>query len=165
MSEGNSSGAEGEFCRIPLCVVRNGVVSALGGWSEPSWGSVDPERGNGLALVTVGSELASPFEKWSDYHLEEGRQDEGWSSSCLAMFIRCLGMPTEGFEDEILYLLRKMKGRIEKTGKEGVSRKTSLKSSKSNRELKKLEWTISYKKAKMGFSVGIFGRASGSGCK
>ena len=73
MSDGNSSGAEGEFYRIPLCVVRNGVVSALGGWSEPSWGSVDPERGNGLALVTVGSELASPFEKWSDYHLEEGR--------------------------------------------------------------------------------------------
>ena len=147
------------------CVVRNGVVSALGGWSEPSWGSVDPKRGNGLALVTVGSELASPFEKWSDYHLEEGRQDEGWSSSCLAMFIRCLGMPTEGFEEEILYLLRRMKGRIEKNVKEGVSRKTSLKSSKSNRELKKLEWTISYKKAKMGFSVGIFGRASGSGCK
>ena len=49
------------------------------------------------------------------------------------------GYADGGFEEEILYLLRRMKGRIEKNGKEGVSRKTSLKSSKSNRELKKLE--------------------------
>ena len=44
-------------------------------------------------------------------------------------------------------------------------RKTNLKSSKSNRELKKFEWTVSYKKAKMGTSVGFFGGASGVGCK
>ena len=50
-------------------------------------------------------------------------------------------------------------------GKEGVIRKTRLKSSKSSRELKNLEWTVSYKKAKMGSSVGIFRGASGSGCK
>ena len=98
-------------------------------------------------------------------HIEEGESGEGWSSSSLARFSRCLGMPTEGFEEEILYLLRRMKGRIEQKGKEGVTRKTSLKSSKSNRELKKLEWTVSYKKAKMGSSTGIFGGASGSGCK
>ena len=73
-------------------------------------------------------------------------------------------MPTEGFEEVILYLLRRMKGRIDRKGKEGVSRKTSLKSSKSSGELKKLEWTVSYKKAKMGSSVGIFGGAFGSGC-
>ena len=73
-------------------------------------------------------------------------------------------MPTESFEEEILYFLRRMKGRIEQKGMEGVTRKTSLKSSKSSRELKKLEWTISYKKAKMGSSVGIFGGAFGSGC-
>ncbi|RVX00835.1 hypothetical protein CK203_026393 [Vitis vinifera] len=63
-------------------------------------------------------------------------------------------MPTEGFEEEILYLLRRMKGRIEQKGKEGMTRKTSLKSSKSSRELKKLEWIVSYKKAKMGSSAG-----------
>ena len=34
-----------------------------------------------------------------------------------------------------------------------------------DRELKKLEWTVSYKKAKIGSSVGIFGGASGSRCK
>ena len=40
-----------------------------------------------------------------------------------------------------------------------MTRKTSLKSSKSSRELKKLKWTVSYKKAKMGlaqvFSEGL----------
>ena len=74
-------------------------------------------------------------------------------------------MPTEGFEEEILYLLRRMKGRIDQKGQDGASRKTNLKSSKSSRELKKLEWTVSYKKAKMGTSMGIFGEASGSRCK
>ncbi|RVW26431.1 hypothetical protein CK203_086137 [Vitis vinifera] len=93
----------------------------------------------------------------------EGGSEEGWSSSSLARFSRCLGMSTGGFEKEILYFLRRMKVRIEQKGKEGVTRKTSLKSLKSSGELKKLEWTVSYKKAKMGSSVGIFGGASGSG--
>ena len=123
--EGISSGAEREMGQIPLCVVRIGVFSALGGWSESSWGSVDIVSVNELALVPVGSEFASPIEKRIDCHLEEGR-----SSNCLAKFSRCLGLPTEGFEKEILYLLRRMKGRIDQKGKEGVSRKTCLKSSK-----------------------------------
>ena len=71
----------------------------------------------------------------------------------------------EGFEEEILYLLRRMKGRIDQKGQDGASRKMNLKSSKSSRELKNLEWTVSYKKTKMGTSVGIFGGASGSRCK
>ncbi|RVW28269.1 hypothetical protein CK203_083714 [Vitis vinifera] len=53
-------------------------------------------------------------------HIEEGGSGEGWSSSSLARFSHCLGMPTEGFEEEILYLLRRMKGRIEQKGKEGA---------------------------------------------
>ncbi|RVW81134.1 Nicastrin [Vitis vinifera] len=117
--------------QIPLCVVRIGVFSALGGWSESSWGSVDIVSVNELALVPVGSEFASPIEKRIDCHLEEGR-----SSNCLTKFSRCLGLPMEGFEKEILYLLRRMKGRIDQKGKEGVSRKTCLKSSKSSKELK-----------------------------
>ena len=165
VSEGFSYGAEGELGRFQPSVVRNRAALAFGGWSEPSWGSVDAERVNGLALVPVGLDFTSPFEKRSVCHLEEGGCDEGWSSSSLAMFSHCLGMLTEGFEEEILYFLRRMKGRIEQKGKEGVTRKTSLKSSKSSRELKKLEWTVSYKKAKMGSSMGIFGGASGSGCK
>ena len=71
----------------------------------------------------------------------------------------------KGLERKFFYLLQRMKGRIDQKGKEGVFRKTSLKSSKSNRELKKLEWTVSYKKTKIGFSGGIFEGASKSGCK
>ena len=119
---------------------------------------------NELALVLVGEDFTSLCEEESACHIEEGGSGEGWSSSSLPRFSCCLGM-MEGFEEEILYFLRRMKGRIEQKGKEGVTRKTSLKSSKSSRELKKLEWIVSYKKAKMGSSAGIFGGASGSGCK
>ena len=63
------------------------------------------------------------------------------------------GYADGGFEEEILYLLRRMRARIDQKGQDGVSRKTNLKSSKSSRELKKLEYTVSYKKTKMGTSV------------
>ena len=49
------------------------------------------------------------------------------------------GYADGGFEEEILYLLRRMRARIDQKGQDGVSRKTNLKSSKSSRELKKLE--------------------------
>ena len=88
----------------------------------------------------------SPLEEKIDLYREERGQNEGWSSKCLAKFNWCLGMPTEGYEEEILYLLRRMKGRIDHKRQDRATRKTILKSSKSNRELKKLEWTISYKK-------------------
>ena len=60
--EGISSGAKRKMGQILLCVVRIGVFSALGGWSEPSWGSVDIVSVNELALVPVGLEFASPIE-------------------------------------------------------------------------------------------------------
>ena len=75
-------------------------------------------------------------------------------------------MPTEGFEKEILYLLRMMKGRIDQKGQDGVSRKMKLLYLKSSRELKKLEWIVmSYKKARVDTSLGISEWASVSGCK
>ncbi|KAL6350127.1 hypothetical protein AAG906_004065 [Vitis piasezkii] len=114
---GVSSGAEGAMGQIPLRVVRTEDVSVLSGWNEPPWGSIDSVSANELALVPVGSDFASPLEERIDW----------WSSSCLAKFSRCLGM--------------RMKGRIDQKGQDGVSRKTNLKSSKSSRELKKLEWT------------------------
>ena len=116
VSEGVSSGAEGAMGRIPLCVVLIEDVSVLSGWNEPPWGLVDIVSANELALVPVGSEYASPFEKMIDCHLEEGGRDEGWSLSCLAKFSCCLGMPTKGFKAEILYLLRRMKERIDQKG-------------------------------------------------
>ena len=60
-----------------MSVGRNRAALAFGGWSEPSWDSVDAERWNGLALVPVGSDLTSPFEKRSVCHLEEEGSDEG----------------------------------------------------------------------------------------
>ena len=42
---------------------------------------------------------------------EEGKDVELWRYNCLARFCHCLGMPTEGYESEILKLLHKMKGK------------------------------------------------------
>ncbi|RVW53870.1 hypothetical protein CK203_099653 [Vitis vinifera] len=140
-SEGVIVGAEGELDCYEIRLGRISAASACG---------------DGSGLFRDSEEAC---------HIEEGESGEGWSTSSLARFSHCLGMPTEGFEEEILYLLRRMKGRMEQKGREGVTRKTSLKSSKSSRELKKLEWTVSYKKAKMGSSTDFSGGASGSGCK
>ena len=74
-------------------------------------------------------------------------------------------MPTVGFEEEILYLLRRMMGRIEKKNQGRENKKTKSSVSKSSRELKKLEWTVSYKRAKLDSNEGKFGGASGSGIK
>ena len=46
-----------------------------------------------------------------------------------------------------------------------MSKKMKLSALKSRRELKKLEWTINYKKARVVTNVGISGEAFGSGCK
>ena len=58
-----------------------------------------------------------------------------------------------------------MNGRIDQKKRDGVSRKTKLLYSKSSWELKKLEWTISYKKTKVDSSLGISEGASMVGCK
>ena len=137
----------------------------LNGQKEPSWGLVGSVGAIELAIVPVGSGFASPIVERIDFQLEEGGQDEEWNFSCLAKFIRCLGMPTEGFEEDILYLLRRMKGKIDQKGQDEVSRKTKSLSSKSSRELKKLEWTVSYKKTKVDTSLGISEGASVSRCK
>ena len=164
-SEGAIFGVEGELDCYEIRMGRNSAASACGDWGGHLRDSGDAERGKELALVPIGEVFMSLCEEEKACHIEEGESGEGWSTSSLARFNHCLGMPTEGFEEEILYLLRRMKGRMEQKGREGVTRKTSLKSSKSSRELKKLEWTVSYKKAKMGSSTDFSGGASGSGCK
>ena len=45
---------------------------------------------------------------------EEGGDVESWRYSCLAKFCHCLGMPSEGFEGEILKVLNRMKERRER---------------------------------------------------
>ena len=58
-----------------------------------------------------------------------------------------------------------MKGRIDQKGQDGVSRKTKSLSSKSIREHKKLEWTVSYKKARVDTELGNSTGASVFVCK
>ena len=150
VSEGASSGLEGSTAGAmgwdPLRAVPTEDLLVLDGRKEPpprgSTGSVSATE---LAIVPIGSGYASPIVERIDFQLEEeGGRDEGWNSSCLAKFSRCLGMLTKEFVEEILYLLRRMEGRIDQKGQDGASRKTKLMSSKSSRELKKLEWTVSY---------------------
>ena len=88
---------------------------------------------------------------------EEERGKEGdlcWQSSSLAKFSRYLGMPTEGFEGEILFLL-KMKERKLQKGKLDGRKRRKLELSKFERELRKLEWTVNY--------IGGGGGAEGGG--
>ncbi|RVW92299.1 hypothetical protein CK203_032483 [Vitis vinifera] len=85
-----------------------------------------------LAIEDVVAEESLPGRlKFTDKALlEEASRgaDEGWSSSCLAKFSRCLGMPTEGFKEEILYLLRRMKGELIKRGANDRDKRKIIKS-------------------------------------
>ena len=75
---------------------------------------------------------------------ERGKErDMCWQSSSLAKFSRYLGMPTKGFEGEILFLL-KMKERKLQKGKLDGRKRRKLEPSKFERELRKLEWTVNY---------------------
>ena len=161
--EGASNGSEGSVAMVmdwdPLRVVLSKDTLVLDGQKEPPCGSVDNDGATNLSIVSVGSVFVRPLAEMTDFQLEEGERDEGWNSSYLTKFNRCLGMPMKGFEEEILYLLR-MKGRIDQKRQDGLSRKT-----KSVRELKKLEWTMSYKKARVDIRLGNSIGASVSGCK
>ena len=78
---------------------------------------------------------------------EEERDEEGelcWHSSSLAKFSRYLGMPMEGFEGEILFFLKRMKERKLQKGKMNGRKRKKLESSKFERELRNLEWTMNY---------------------
>ena len=116
-SEGAIFGAEGELDCYEIRMGRNSAASACEDWSGHLRDSGDAERGNELALVPIGEVFMSLCEEEEACHIEEGESGEWWSTSSLARFSHCLGMPTEGFEEEILYLLRRMKGRMEQKGK------------------------------------------------
>ncbi|RVW26083.1 hypothetical protein CK203_112551 [Vitis vinifera] len=98
---------------------RINAASACGDGSGLFRDSGDAEKENELALVPVGEFVMSLCEEEEACHREEGESGEGWSTSSLARFSHCLGMPTEGFEEEILYLLRRMKGEWSKRAGKG----------------------------------------------
>ena len=69
----------------------------------------------------------------------EGEGYENWEDSCLIKFSEFLGIPTEGYDVEILELLRKMVSQ-----QPGKKRKGLPTESRSERELRRLECTINY---------------------
>ena len=71
-----------------------------------------------------------------------------WDDGCLARFSKFLGFSTKGFKGEILNLLLRTKRRREQNLKKGSSGTT-----KFDRELKKLEWSINYNGARKENSV------------
>ena len=79
-----------------------------------------------------------------DMEEREEEEEPCWQSSSLAKFSRYIGMPTEGFEGEILFLLKRMKERKIQKGQMDGRKSKKLKSSKFERELRKLEWTVNY---------------------
>ena len=71
--------------------------------------------------------------------LQEWLGYKNWEDNCLIKFSEFLGVPTMGFENEILELMRKM---VPHQPKE--QRKGNMTESKRERELRKLECTINY---------------------
>ena len=62
----------------------------------------------------------------------------------MANFCHCLGMPTKGFESEILkhlYIIRERRDRFERVSRK---KRKGQRSSKFDRELKKLECSVNY---------------------
>ncbi|RVW25096.1 hypothetical protein CK203_113756 [Vitis vinifera] len=71
------------------------------------------EGGGGLRSVGLANERTEEgtevvLDRAPQEMMEKGDEGGGlsWQSSCLVKFSRCLGMPTEGFEGEILFLLK-----------------------------------------------------------
>ena len=91
------------------------------------------EEGEGLVVADsrTNGEQNEASEPWTY---------ESWEKSCLAKFSDFLGFPTKGFEKEITNLLRNLVN-AQKVGKG----KECQSLSKSERELRKLKWTINYK--------------------
>ena len=72
-------------------------------------------RSSGLANGIVEEGKRDVLEKDTQESMEEGNEmgKSCWQSGYLAKFSRCLGMSTEGFEGEILFLLKRMKKKKE----------------------------------------------------
>ena len=101
------------------------------------------------ALVVVGK--TSPkeinFMRWLECATESTKE---WKSSCLAQFSDFLGMPTMGFEEDILALLKKWIMRKEQKNRWSGVKKVKVESSRSKRELRRLDYSVNFKSAGSG---------------
>ena len=91
------------------------------------------------ALIEEGEELETACQRTNEVQNEASElwNYESWEKSCLAKFSDFLRFLTKGFEKEITKLLRNLVN-AQKLGKG----KECLTMSKSERELRKLKWTI-----------------------
>ena len=80
-------------------------------------------------------------KEWGE---EEDKDMESWNYSCLAKFFHCLGMPTEGCERDILKLLYKMRDRRDRSENLSGKKRKGHRTSRFDRELKKLNWSVNY---------------------
>ncbi|RVW42423.1 Transposon TX1 uncharacterized 149 kDa protein [Vitis vinifera] len=91
-------------------------------------------------------------KEWGE---EEENDMESWNYSYLAKFCHCLGMPTKGCERDILKLLHKMRDRRDRSENLSRKKRKGQRTSRFDRELKKLEWSVNYSGSggDRGFSV------------
>ena len=113
VSSGLCGVVEGARSRASPCEERLEDSSAHEDWNLSPRATGGDVSGPELAIVPFGVVSESPLVETMALQVEEEEGEEGWSSSCLAKFNHCLGMTTVGFEEEILYLLRRMRGKIE----------------------------------------------------
>ncbi|RVW96305.1 Transposon TX1 uncharacterized 149 kDa protein [Vitis vinifera] len=115
--------------------------------------------GEEMAMVLVGE--TSIDEKYSLRQTVGGTESvEDWKSSCLAQFSDFLGMPTTGCEEEILNMLKRWIMRKDQKNQRIGAKRAKVETSKSVRELKRLECSINFKSS--GHGRALF-RESGGG--
>ena len=73
----------------------------------------------------------------------KGQIEESWKEECLLKFGEFLGLPTVGFEEQILSLVKK----ITASSFNGKGKGSQV-MTKFERELKKLEWNVKEKEGK-----------------
>ena len=129
--EGNDlKGGEGDLDVEPLRVIKNDgdVVPSVkmldrNPLSKSFESDIFYEEGN--ALVEVG-----------------GDEEVSWLAREFTNFCVCLGMPTKGFEEDVLSLFRRMKERKEQNREKPGQNKQRSKGSLFNHEMKRLEWFV-----------------------
>ena len=129
----------------------------LSSFTPSGFGLAMAKRGSFGGLASVGGEeqtllsiILVDGRSWEKSLVEvrvEGKDEElpqelegkgcRWDDNCLARFNKFLGFSMEGFEGEILNLLLRTKRRREQSNKRGT-----IGTTKFDRELKKLHWSI-----------------------
>ena len=94
----------------------------------------------GRELMVVGEGKDS--QRVEEREAVSGGEQEvvSWEESCLMRFNKCMGLTTKGFEEEIVDLMTKVSEKRYKDKGKGVRSSTRF-----DKELKRLRWTINEK--------------------